>query len=233
MRITAIEPQSRRVRVYNLYLDGRLAGQLDGTLVSALGLEVGQDLSAVEYEQLQLRNEEGRLLDRALSFLAPRPRSRAEVRRRLLAPKRRNPSPPPRSEQVERVLDHLESLELLDDRQFADFWVENRERFSPRSARALAHELRQRGVAGETIEEVSKPERDEQHALAAGRQRLRALSTVSYPDFQARLGQFLLRRGFDYEIVRRVTRQLWEESGDSTSGDAGAPDGASSETRHG
>jgi regulatory protein len=115
---------------------------------------------------------------------------------------------------VERILDRLELLELLDDRQFADFWVENRERFNPRGARALAQELRQRGVAGETIEQVSRPEDDEGRALAAGRRRLHAFSNLSYQDFRVRLGQFLLRRGFDYDVIQRAIRQLWEEVGD-------------------
>ncbi len=224
MQITALTPQTQRARTYNLYLDGQFAGTLTSALVSELGLEVGQELGTVEYEQLQLRSEENSLLERALNFLAPRPRSRAEVRRRLLAPHGRTLSAPSRPEVVERVLDRLEAIALLDDRQFADFWVENREQFSPRSARALAYELRQRGVGDETIEQVSKPGADEERAVAAGRKRLRAFSTRSYPEFRIRLSQFLQRRGFDYEVVRRAVSRLWEESGGAST-DTGADDG--------
>ena len=68
----------------------------------------------------------------------------------------------------------------------------------------------------EVIEQASSSDRDEERALAAGRQRLRSLSPThppSYEDFRTRLGQFLLRRGFSYGIARRVVRQLWEELG--------------------
>lgn len=213
MKITALEPQTRNAGRYNLYLDGQFTCALSGSLVLDLGLIVGLELSATEVQQLQARAEEGALFERALRFLAPRPRSRAEVRRRLLTPRRGHPAP--HLDLVERVLDRLEGLELQNDEQFAAFWVENRERFSPRSARALAFELRQRGVAREIIEQADAPDRDEERALAAGRQRLRALSNLSYDVFCTRLQQFLLRRGFSYGVAGRVARQLWEESGGS------------------
>jgi regulatory protein len=213
MKITALEPQTRNAGRYNLYMDGRFACALTGSLVLDLGLVVGQQLSPSEFAQLQARAEERELFERALHFLAPRPRSRAEVRRRLLAPRRGHATPHP--DLVERVLDRLEGLELQDDEQFAAFWIENRERFSPRSSRALAFELRQRGVAREIIEQADAPDRDEERALAAGRQRLRALSNLSYEAFHTRLGQFLLRRGFSYSVAGRVARELWEESGGS------------------
>jgi regulatory protein len=217
MKITALEPQTRHPDRYNLSLDGRFAFALADTLVLSEGLVVGQELSAADVERLRANAEERRLYDAAVRFLAPRPRSRAEVRRRLLTPHPKRPTPTP--ETVERVLDRLERLELLDDRQFADFWVENRERFSPRSARVLAQELRQRGVSRETVEEVSEPEKDEERALVAGRQRLRALSGLDYETFRTRLGQFLQRRGFSYGVARTVVRQLWEESGGASKDD--------------
>ncbi|HEU5438479.1 MAG TPA: regulatory protein RecX [Ktedonobacterales bacterium] len=210
MKITSIEPQAHQSDRYSLFLDGRFALGLDGAVVVAAGLAVGMELS--EDELAHLRSDDGarRLLDAALRFLAPRPRSRAEVRRRLLAPRRnREPADP---EAVERTLDRLESLGVLDDAQFAAFWVENREQFSPRSARAMGQELRLRGVSRETVEAAADPEQDEARALAAARQRLRAVARAEYPEFRTKLGQFLLRRGFNYETARVTVRQLWEET---------------------
>jgi regulatory protein len=210
MKITALEPQARHPDRYDLSLDGRFALGLDAAVVLDEGLRLGAELSDEDVERLRAREDERRLFDAAVRFLAPRPRSRAEVRRRLLRPHPRRPTPS--VEDVEHILDRLQQLELLDDRQFAGFWIENRERFSPRSARALGQELRQRGVARETVEEVSDPDRDDERALAAGRQRLRSVAGLDYEAFRARLGGFLLRRGFGYGVVRAAVRTLWEES---------------------
>lgn len=210
MKITTLEPQARHPNRYNISLDGRFAFGLDARLVVDHALTVGGELSEAEVASLRGRDEEGRLIDAAVRFLVPRPRSRAEVRTRLLRPRPNQPAPP--VEVVNRVLDRLAELELLDDRQFAAFWVENRERFSPRSARALGAELRQRGVSRETVEEMAEPERDAERALAAARPRLRGLAGVDYETFRTRLGGFLLRRGFSYGVAATTVRMLWEET---------------------
>lgn len=209
MRITKIEPQAHDSERYNIYVDGTFALGLDAAIVVSEALSPDRELTAADLERLRTLEGERKLFDAALHFLAPRPRSRAEVRRRLLTP-RPNKALPER-ETVDRVLDRLEQLGMLNDRDFAEFWVENRERFSPRSSRALGQELRQKGVPRDTVDEVSRPERDEERAVEAGRQRLRSLANSDYQTFRTRLGQFLLRRGFGYGAATSAVRQLWAE----------------------
>ncbi len=123
------------------------------------------------------------------------------------------------------MLDRLAEKHLLDDREFADYWVEQRERFSPRSSYALAQELRLRGVDRSTADDVVDAERDSQRALDAGRQRLRALGSADYETFRAKLTAFLQRRGFSYSITRETVRTLWEEThGSRPDVDDDAPD---------
>lgn len=220
MIVTALDPQARRPDRWNLWLDGTFAFGLEGGVVVAEGLFVGQELAPGDVERLRHAAEEQDLLAAALRFLAPRPRSRTEVRRRLLRPHPTRPTPDAAA--VERVLSRLAASGALDDRDFADFWVENRERFSPRSARALSVELRQRGVDRETVEATTQPERDADRALAAGRQKLRAFGGLDFQAFRERLGAFLLRRGFGYEVARVAVRELWAEA----HGDGDAPESA-------
>jgi regulatory protein len=235
MRITQLEPQARRPDRWNLALDGAFAFGLDSAVVVEYGLAVGQDLPPATVEQLRAAAADHDLYAAALRFLAPRPRSRAEVRRRLLRPRPVSPRatpalasrPPADPAAVERTLDRLASDGYLDDHDFASYWVDNRERFSPRGARALSAELRQRGVDRATVDAATEPVRDAERALAAGRQRLRALAGLDYRAFNDRLGPFLLRRGFGYEVARAAVRQLWAEfHGDQPSGDDDAGDDA-------
>jgi regulatory protein len=209
-----MQPHRRRPDEWHISLDGDYAFTLDGAILVAEGLAVGMELSEEDIARLRAAAEERRIYDAALSFLTTRPRSRAEVRRRLLRPRPNRQTPAP--EVVDRVLARLERMGLLDDREFSEFWVEQRERFSPRSASAVRFELRQRGVAREITEDTVDSDQDEERALAAGRQRLRSLGGLDYETFRDRLGPFLLRRGFSYTIARQVTKTLWEE----THGDA-------------
>lgn len=209
MKITAIDPHKRHPDWWHIALDGEYAFTLDGGTLVAEGLSIGSELNDQDVERLRGVAEERRLLDAALSFLTVRPRSRMEVRRRLLQPRRNKPSPAP--ELVDRVLARLERMQLLDDRDFAGYWVEQRERFSPRAGYAMQQELRQRGVDRETAQAAAGDEQDEERALAAARQRARTLPTSDYESFRAKLGSFLLRRGFRYGLAQSVVRQLWEE----------------------
>ncbi len=208
--ITALDPSPRRPDWWHISLDGAYAFSLDGATVIAESLVPGLALSDEDIARLRVLAEESRLMDAALSFLTVRPRSRAEVRRRLLQPRRNRPAPP--AEAVDRVLDRLAEKRLLDDREFAEYWVEQRERFSPRSSYALAQELRQRGVDRATADDAVDADRDSQRALEAARQRLRALGNADYETFRAKLTAFLQRRGFSYGIARETVRALWEET---------------------
>jgi regulatory protein len=84
------------------------------------------------------------VLDAAARFLEVRPRSIAEVRRRL----RDNGY---REDLVEGAIARLVDLGMLDDAAFARAWVESRDRARPRGARALQVELRRKGVAEDLI----------------------------------------------------------------------------------
>ena len=210
MKITALDPSPRRPDWWHISIDGAYAFSLDGATVVAEALTPGLSLTEDDVGLLRALADESRLLDAALTFLTARPRSRAEVRRRLLQPRRNRPAP--MAETVDRGLDRLTEKHLLDDREFAEYWVEQRERFSPRSSYALAQELRQRGVDRDTTDAAIDDERDGQRALDAARQRVRALGGLDYETFRAKLTAFLQRRGFSYSIARETVRALWEET---------------------
>src|SRR5437899_10963455 len=101
LTITALEPQAHRPDRFNLFIDGTFALGVDEATVVAEGFYVGKTLAPGELDDLKTRVAEHGLYDAALRFLAARPRSRAEVRRRLLTPRPKTPAPDP--EAVARI----------------------------------------------------------------------------------------------------------------------------------
>ncbi len=208
--ITAVRPDQRRPDRYHIELDSGDELLLDEALVASERLGPGDMLSEADIERLRVAAAEREVFDRAARFLAVRPRSRAETRRRLLRPSPHRAAPS--AEAVEHALDRLEQLGYLDDAAFAAYWAEQRERFSPRSARAIQQELRQHGIDRETAAASADPGADEQRAIAAGRARLSSLAQADYQTFYTRMGGFLQRRGFGYGVARAAIRQLWAEA---------------------
>lgn len=207
MRITALEPQANNPERINLFVDGRFMLGASAAIVLQMGLHVEEEISQEQLEQLRNEEAEQQAVDRAFNFLSYRPRSREEVRRYLL----RKQTPP---EIVEAALARLDRLDFVNDRAFAGFWIENREQFSPRGSRALKNELRMKGVDREVVDELVDEEQDEQRALLAGRKKAMSLAhlpNMDYATFRTRLGPFLLRRGFGYEVATRTVKALWQE----------------------
>lgn len=212
MRITALQPQATNPERVNVFVDGHFLLGTSTLLVYQMGLEVEQEISTAQVEQLRYEETLQQAVDRALNYLSFRPRSREEVRRYL----RRKETQP---EMIDAVLARLDRLDLVNDHAFASFWLESREQFSPRGSHALKNELRMKGVARDVVDELVDNEKDEERALAAGRKK--ALSLVRMPDidyatFRSRLGSFLQRRGFGYGIATRTVRTLWQELKEET-----------------
>ena len=87
------------------------------------------------------------VLNAAARFLEARPRSVAEVRRRLATAGYRTPL-------VESAITRLGELGYLDDDAFARSWVESRDRARPRGEHALRRELQLKGVDNAIIASV-------------------------------------------------------------------------------
>jgi regulatory protein len=206
--ITRLAFQKHAADRVNVYLDGEYAFALPA--LDAARLRVGEYLDDDAIAQLQAQDERQKAYDRALRYLSFRPRSQAEVRRNLLAAGLE-------TDLVEATLARLIAQGYLDDAEFARFWVENRQQFRPKGSQALRGELRQRGVDSETVEAALTDLDPAVSAYEAARPRavrLAALAQVDPVAFRRKLGDFLLRRGFEYEVVKPTVTRLLEEMKD-------------------
>jgi SOS response regulatory protein OraA/RecX len=74
-------------------------------------------------------------------------------------------------------------------------------------------ELKQKGVAATTVEEVVATIDDEEAAYKAARGRAGKLPADDYQLFRRRLGDHLRRRGFGYGVITATVNRLWQELG--------------------
>ena len=201
-KITAIEVQKRSPNRVNIHLDGEFAFGL--ARIVAAWLRVGQELSDEKIEQLQAEDARERAFQQAMLFLSYRARSTAEIRQNL----KRHKMPP---EVIEETIERLKAEKLADDGQFAKAWVENRSTFRPRSRRALAVELRQKGIPDEAVRSALADVDEEKLAYDAALKRARRLESLEWNEFRTKLGQYLGRRGFSYAVAASVVSRTWDE----------------------
>ena len=152
------------------------------------------------------------VLDAAARYLEARPRSTAEVRRRLTTMGYRAPL-------VDGALTRLTEMGYLDDEAFARSWVASRDRAQPRGEHALRRELQLKGVEREVVDAVLD-EREEEgiggtsSADEAAAERLLAKklqSLLREPDPRKRLQKtyaLLARNGFPPDVCSTVSRRV-------------------------
>lgn len=136
------------------------------------------------------------------------------TRRQLADAMRRRGIP----EQVaEHVLSRFEDVGLIDDAAFADAWVESRHHSRGLARRALARELRTRGVEQGVIERAVD-QLDSQQEEAAARalvdRRLRATRGLERDKRIRRLAAMLARKGYAEGLALRVIRGALEREGE-------------------
>lgn len=194
-RITALEPQQRDKDRVNVYLDGTFAFGL-AALVAAR-LRVGEWLSDEAIATLRAEDTTEKAHEKALQYLAFRPRSEAELRRYL-------------AEQgfsatvVDEIISRLSAVALVDDQDFSRFWVDNRARFRPRGKRALVAELRQKGIAPADAEAALADYDETAAGWALAREQARRLAHLPPDQFRRRLSDRLARRGFSYDLIQEI-----------------------------
>ena len=201
--ITALRLNDRKKHV-SVFIDGSFLFSIGEEVAVKAGLDVGQHLSAEQIEKLKQVDLFQSCHGAALHYLSYRPRSEAEVRQRL---RRRGFN----DEVVDKVIVGLKEGGLIDDAAFAQYWRDNRLSFRPRSKRLIKLELRQKGVAIETANELVEDLDDEKAAYEAGLKKARVLSGLDHSEFHSRLSGYLRRRGFDYETIGSTVARLWQE----------------------
>jgi regulatory protein len=204
--ITLLERQKNNPERVNVYLDGEFAFGLNE--MDAVTLRKGQQLTESEIDELRQKDAVVKAVDYAANLLSYRPRSTKEIRERLLKHSFNDVV-------ADAAIEKLLGLGYLDDRAFARFWIEDRNRFKPLGRRALSFELRNKGIEQAIIQELLEEIVDEGGgAYEAALKRVRQMRGTTKREFKQKIGAFLQRRGFGYEAVNGALNQLIQELAD-------------------
>jgi len=205
-KITEIRASKNSGKRVNIYVDDQFALTIDLETAIKEKLRIAMEIDESRIEELKIKDQINRCYNAAIRLLGYRQRSEYELRDKLVHRGFNRGI-------VNPVIDKLIKQGLVDDETFAKYWAENRETFSPRSRYLTALELRKKGVAEEVIKETVVKIDDEESAYRTALNRVERLHVSNRKDLQRRLGDFLRRRGFDYETINRTINKIWQAKG--------------------
>ena len=163
--------------------------------------QVGEDHTGAAQPRATINDPAERARDICLRQLAVRPRTRAELATAL----RRGGI----SDEVSaQVLDRYGEVGMIDDAAFARAWVSSRHHGRGLARRALAGELRQRGVAPDAVDEaLAELDSDTEAATARALVERKLRSATGRPDaIFRRLVGMLARKGYPPGLAVRVVK---------------------------
>ncbi|PSQ96316.1 MAG: recombinase RecX [Bacteroidetes bacterium SW_11_64_17] len=195
--ITHLDPQANNDDRVSVFLDGEFAFGVHEDLVVRHGLQVGARLTAEEIREIEADEEYVDAKQTALDYLAYKPRTEQEVRRKL------------RKQDVSRlviddVIARLYELEYLDDESYAHDYAHNRFSSKKYGPVRIRRELEERGV-------------DRHLAEAAWEHAEKRWPRLADEDDPRRrrqkLYRYLRRRGFTSDTIRPILDELEREGG--------------------
>jgi regulatory protein len=217
-KITSLEPQVKNNRRFNIFIDGKFAFGADEDLVVENRIVVGKEISPEDLEKLLFETEVGKLMERVYGQLSIRQRSEKEIRDYLkrLSFKRKIKDQDELSEvTIELLISKLKAKGLINDLEFAKAWVESRRKSKQKGINALKAELYQKGIEREIVEEVVSCHpsvvSEEELAKIALEKKMRIWKNLPPEELKKKAINFLMRKGFEYELVRCEVEKRMEK----------------------
>lgn len=201
MKITKIEGQKNIERV-NIYIDREFAFGLTKEIQLKYGLYEGMEIDKRFIEEVLLEEEKLKAKNKALKFLSYRQRSEKEVVDKL---KKEGFS----QEIIDKTVEFLKGYNLIDDLNFAKNFVMDKSNINKYGPERIKYELYMKGIP-ESIINKSLEDYDDEYsvALELARKKINSYKNDNKSAIYRKLGGFLQRRGFSYECILKVLREL-------------------------
>jgi regulatory protein len=207
--ITALEQQKNDASRTSVFIDGEFAFGVHQDLVVKHGLREGRTLTPEEQQEIERDEQYVQAKQRALDYLAHKPRTEEEVRRKL----RRQDVP---EAVIEDVVARLYELSYLDDEAYAEDYVRNRFASKKYGPVRIRRELVERGVDRHTADAAVDDLFAEKDVRAAARthaeKRWDRLSDEEPRRRKQKVYRYLRRRGFTSDTINPLLDELERET---------------------
>lgn len=205
MKITKIEPQKRNKNRVSVYIDETFAFGVDMEVAYAYGLKEGLDIDRQWLDEVVRKEEQFRAQNYALNLLSYRARSEREIMERMQQKGYE-------SSVIEDTIAYLKEQGYLDDYAFAEMFIRDKSELNKYGQNRIRTELYKKGVAREVIngliEEMIDSNSEYEKAKELAEKKIKSYQKDSKQAQHRKLNGFLIRKGYPYDVVSRVVKEL-------------------------
>jgi regulatory protein len=201
MKITKLETQKNSQNRASIFVDEEFFAGVSIDLILKLSIYEGKEVTRDYLNEILETEEYQKCLSKTYDYISRRLHSEKELKTKLRGKFS--------SQNIHKAIDKLKELGYINDRKFAEMWVEQRQ--ISRGKYVLNQELIKKGVDKELIAEVlaekaNDPENEFEIASNLAIKKLK--EGMSKDEVYLKIGGYLSRRGFSYEIVKKVINDI-------------------------
>ena len=202
MIVTSIKQQKKDKERYNIFIDGEFAFGLIMEDILYFKIKEGYEISEEKYNYIKDTVLYIKAQDTALKFLGYKMRTEKEVLRKL------NDSGYD-SDVTDRVIEFLEKYNYLNDLEYSKAYIRQCSKLNPKGRYAVRCKLRELGVKDGIIDKafIDEELNETQGAQQLLEKKLKGNRKISFKE-KRRLQEFLLRRGYSYDIIKEAFLDL-------------------------
>lgn len=203
-KITKIEYQKRNKDRLNIYINEEYAFALDVNILIKYSLKKGMELRDELIEDILESEERINVYNYGIYTLSRSAKCESELRLKM-----KNKGFEPRL--IDKAINRLKEQDYLNDERYCEMFINDKINISKHGILKIKQALYFKGINKEIIEEklgrISREEEEERAYLLA-RKKLAVINEEEPRKKRAKISNYLLGRGFEYDVVRRTVSRL-------------------------
>ncbi|USN97513.1 MAG: regulatory protein RecX [Candidatus Nomurabacteria bacterium] len=194
--ITDIKIQVKNRDKVSVYIDEKYSFSLTiSQLTDHKQVRVKSHLKDDQVEDLKKLSSQTNQYLRLLNLIYARPRSEYEIRTKLRLKKFEQ-------EEIDQLVDKLKKEGYLNDKEFANWWVNSRKLTRNISSLKLKSELAQKGIKGEVVEDALANNFSKEDELNSLKDLVK--NKKNKYESEQKLMSYLVSKGFNYSQIKEV-----------------------------
>lgn len=203
-KITSIQAQKNNKERVNVFIDEEFAFPCDAELVYKYNLKVGIEVNFDFIEEIAKNDDFSKAKSNALKFIERSYKTEKEIKEKLQ-------SRGYAEEVISRVMEFLKEYAFIDDAKYAQMYVNDRIKNKGRNK--IKYDLIRKGIDEDIINtKINGVDSEEElnTALELGNKKYNSIIKREQDErkIKQKLSQFLVSRGYTWEIANKVLRVL-------------------------
>lgn len=204
MKITKIEKQKNNLKRYSVFIDYEFAFGIDEVDLLYYKLSENTQIDETKYNFILENVIYNKAKNKAVKYISYQPRTEKEVTEKLKECEYSD-------DIIFRVIETMKKYNYINDKEYAKNFLTSKLNLKGYGIFKISFDLKQKGISDDIINDIIENTElnENKRALEVLEKKLRGKKISDYKEKQ-KLYNFLLRRGFSYDVIKEAINNFQE-----------------------